>query len=52
MTDDDNLSICDRCSSSLPTSLTQTGSPDTEYEGCTLCDQCMGENDAEGARDA
>lgn len=46
--DNEEITVCDRCSCELPLDEAYTGEPGTEYEGCSLCAICNGENN-EGA---
>lgn len=34
-------SICDACTAVIPIHEAQTGEPGSEYEGCTLCQDCF-----------
>lgn len=37
------MTICDRCAKEIPVEETQNGPDGTEWESCTLCNDCYAE---------
>ena len=41
--DDEETTLCDKCGCEVPEAETQNGPEGTEWETCTLCNDCYAE---------